>query len=215
MKNLFFVSVFLFFSGTYYKSHAQRAPRFIEDIEIHQARGPHRTAIVQPEPLPVVNGMVDKEITEMCNSLQFKYAQLTDREVEAIQNIRLYNFIEQWYNTRYRLGGNDEAGIDCSSFTARLIQQVYHHPLPRTAREQYAITTRIREQDIREGDLVFFKTGRGISHVGVYLDNGYFVHASTSNGVIISALSEAYYAKRFKGAGRIIFPAQSFQELCD
>jgi lipoprotein Spr len=80
---------------------------------------------------------------------------------------------------------------------------VYGTVLSRTARSQYQECDKIKKENLREGDLVFFKTHRGVSHVGVYLANGYFTHASTSNGVMISSLDEEYYSKRYIGGGRI------------
>jgi murein DD-endopeptidase / murein LD-carboxypeptidase len=76
--------------------------------------------------------------------------------------------------------------------------------LSRTARSQYEECDKIKKNDLREGDLVFFRTRRGVSHVGVYLGNGYFTHASTSNGVMISRLDEDYYRKKYIGGGRVI-----------
>jgi cell wall-associated NlpC family hydrolase len=76
--------------------------------------------------------------------------------------------------------------------------------ISRTCREQYADTRRIKKSQLQEGDLVFFKTrGKSISHVGIYLRNNKFIHASTSSGVMISDLNEDYFDARYAGAGRI------------
>ena len=80
---------------------------------------------------------------------------------------------------------------------------VFSLQLPRTAREQKAITTWIPMSDLREGDLVFFNTRGSVSHVGVYLHNNKFVHASTSGGVMISDLNETYWSRKLIGAGRL------------
>jgi len=139
---------------------------------------------------------------EKCTSLQFKFALLLDVEVETLAQSALYYFIEDWYGTRYRYGGTSRDGIDCSGFTSRLVKDVYGISLPRTAREQFRATTMIANSDMREGDLVFFNTRGGVSHVGIYVGNQYFVHSSTSSGVTISNLRDDYYSKRFLGAGR-------------
>ena len=134
---------------------------------------------------------------------QAKYALMLDVAIESIKNTSLYQFIENWYGTRYRYGGTTKKGIDCSAFTDKLISAVYSLVLPRTAREQYKFCEHISKDDLLEGDLVFFKMKRGVSHVGVYLANGHFVHSSRSKGVMISSLDNSYYAKRFVSGGRV------------
>jgi hypothetical protein len=141
---------------------------------------------------------------ENSNWLQFKYSIIMQVAVEELQNIRLLTFIDDWYSTRYRYGGSSKRGIDCSAFTAGLLSEVFNVSLPRTCREQYHATERIRRTELQEGDLVFFNIRKGISHVGVYLRNNKFVHASSSSGVMISDLHESYFGKRFAGAGRVI-----------
>lgn len=205
MKNLFFVSVaFCIFSGTSYKAGAQTKLRFIDNVEVMGEKMVSSYTIAAPEINTTAAPDVLNSGTEMCTSLQFKYAQLTEQEVENIRNKRLYTLIEDWYSTRYRMGGNSRKGIDCSSFAAMLVDAMHNVCLPRTAREQYAQTDRISEKELQEGDLVFFNTRGGVSHVGIYLANGYFVHASSSNGVIISSMTEPYYLNRYVGAGRIV-----------
>ncbi len=84
-----------------------------------------------------------------------------------------------------------------------MYQSVYGISLPRVSKEQHRVMQRISLTDLREGDLVFFNTrGRGVSHVGMFLGNNKFAHASTERGVVITDLYEPYYIKRFLGAGR-------------
>jgi lipoprotein Spr len=140
---------------------------------------------------------------EKISSWKAKYAMMLDVAVETIKNTALYQFIENWYGTRYRMGGTTKTGIDCSAFTDSLLSAVYALSLPRTAREQYKSCEHVGKNDLLEGDLVFFKIRRGVSHVGVYLANGRFVHSSVSQGVMISSLSDDYFSRRFIGAGRV------------
>lgn len=149
---------------------------------------------------PVVTSI--KLATEACRSIQFKYAQLMDMDIEAITNFTMFGFVEDWLKTRYRYGGTTKAGIDCSAFTGLLLATVRGIKVPRTARQQYAASEKISRDEMQEGDLVFFNTTGGVSHVGVYLANDYFVHASSSEGVTISNLNEAYFSRRFIGSGR-------------
>lgn len=140
---------------------------------------------------------------ENINLLNFKYAILLDVPVEALNNLPLVQYIEEWYHTPYRYGGASKDGVDCSAFTSGIITAVYSLAVPRTVREQYQATERIDKDDLTEGDLVFFNTTGSISHVGVYLFNNKFVHASTTNGVMISDLNDAYFSRKYAGAGRI------------
>jgi lipoprotein Spr len=120
-----------------------------------------------------------------------------------MNDAKLLEFMEDWYGTRYRLGGNDKSGIDCSAFVQSFFAAIYGLTISRTCREQYVETNRIKKSHLKEGDLVFFKTkGKSISHVGVYLRNNKFIHASTSSGVMISDLDEEYFQQRYAGAGR-------------
>jgi lipoprotein Spr len=138
---------------------------------------------------------------ENVSKVQIKYALLLDTEVEQIQNVNLYASIDEWLGTKYRLGGTNKSGIDCSALVQILYVTQYGINLPRTAREQYDATQHISRTNLKEGDLVFFNTQGGVSHVGVYLQNNKFVHASSS-GVTISDLFDEYWDRRFIGVGR-------------
>lgn len=139
---------------------------------------------------------------ENLSELQYKYAMMMDVDVESLKNVSLLGFIDEWFGTRYRLGGSTKKGIDCSALTSALLLAVYGFTMPRTAREQYAATEHIDRDELQEGDLVFFNTRGGVSHVGIYLDNDYFFQAST-HGVKISSLNSHYYSKRFICGGRV------------
>ncbi len=141
---------------------------------------------------------------ENANWLQIKYAIMMDVPVEQLTNLPLLQQIDHWWGTRYCLGGNDENCIDCSAFTQTILRNVYGVNVPRTANEQYDFSTHIKDEDLQEGDLVFFKSGRTISHVGLYIGNFKFVNASTSGGVTISDLNDDYWSKKYVGAGRVI-----------
>lgn len=144
-----------------------------------------------------------KSAIEKISGLQIKYAMMLNVDVESLKNLSLLGFIEDWFGTRYKYGGTSKKGIDCSALTGGLLMAVYGFALPRTAKQQYQFTERIKKEELKEGDLVFFNTTGGISHVGFYLENGYFVHASSSQGVTISSLEEPYFSKRYLGAGRL------------
>lgn len=139
---------------------------------------------------------------EQSRHSQFRYAILMNVEVEELSNEALYQYIDNWLGTPYRMGGNTRSGIDCSAFVQGLLVSVYGVSIPRVAREQKASCVPVNSDSLQEGDLVFFNTRGGVSHVGVYLHNGWFAHASTSGGVTVSHLEETYWQRRFLGAGR-------------
>lgn len=141
---------------------------------------------------------------ESASAVQLKYAVLMKTEVEALPSSSLLDAVDEWYGVRYRTGGNTKSGVDCSGFTCAVYMAMYGYALPRVSREQYRISRKLSIAELEEGDLVFFNTnGRGVSHVGVYLGNNKFIHASVSRGVMVNDLSEKYYAVRYYGAGRI------------
>lgn len=201
------------------KSSISASPKFINSIEITPNGKPADGDYYSNEdaseaqattPAQNENTLAEKKISvpgtaaiEKCSALQFKYAMLMDVEVESVRNFTLLNFIEDWWGTHYRYGGTDKKGIDCSSFSGKLEQEVFNSTLPRTAREQYQVCEKVEVEDLKEGDLVFFNTRGGVSHVGVYLGNNYFVHSSTNSGVTISSLTEDYYSRKFISGGRI------------
>jgi hypothetical protein len=143
------------------------------------------------------------QVIEHIPPVIFKYAVLMDVEVERINNRKLIEYINQWWGVPYRIGGAAMSGIDCSAFMQVLASEAYGLKLPRTSREQANHCMEISKSELREGDFVFFNSGRGISHVGLYLSNNKFVHASTSAGVVISDLNELYWNRRFTKAGRV------------
>lgn len=106
--------------------------------------------------------------------------------------------------TPYRYGGNDRGGIDCSGFTTQVYASAAGRALPRSTREQFRLGETIGRAELRFGDLVFFNTtGASPSHVGIYIEDDLFAHASVTYGVTISSLESTYYRERFVGARRI------------
>lgn len=126
---------------------------------------------------------------------------LTSKDIRKNQ---LYSFVNEWYGVPYKYGGCKKSGVDCSCFTNLLYEQVYHKNINGNAAEIYRNAEKISLDKAREGDLLFFKIGVSyVSHVGVLLRGKHFVHASTSKGVMVSRIDEAYYKKYFHSAGRI------------
>jgi lipoprotein Spr len=143
---------------------------------------------------------------EKASAIQLKYSVLLNTEVEQLEDTRLLEQVDEWYGTRYRMGGMSKSGIDCSAFVQAVYLSAFAVSVPRTAREQYRYARIISATELKEGDLVFFNTTGGVSHVGIYLRNNKFIHASSSKGVTVSDLFEPYYLRRYIGAGRIEKP---------
>jgi murein DD-endopeptidase / murein LD-carboxypeptidase len=108
--------------------------------------------------------------------------------------------------TPYRLGGSGRDGIDCSAYTAVVFRNALNIDLPRSTSDQYRIGTTVREHELQFGDLIFFNTtGTNPSHVGIYIGDGLFAHASVSYGVTISSLQSRYFQRRMTGIRRVIY----------
>lgn len=122
----------------------------------------------------------------------------------AFADSTLDEAIKPTIGSAYKGGGVNTNGFDCSGFTMYIFNKL-GIDLPHQSGSQFSMGTAVSRNDLREGDLVFFNTsGKGVSHVGIYVGNGKFAHASSSNGVIINALSESYYVNRYVGAKRVM-----------
>ncbi|MGY4384321.1 putative lipoprotein NlpC [Pedobacter sp. UYP24] len=123
----------------------------------------------------------------------------------AMANLKtknLYRFITDWAGVKYRLGGLDKSGIDCSGFALLLERDIYGVDLPRRSRDQAETIKEKSLGQLKEGDLIFFSFGgKEVDHVGVFLNNNYFVHASTTRGVVVDDLNLPVYQKAMVKAG--------------
>ena len=118
-------------------------------------------------------------------------------------NLELFDFYSEWEGVEYKLGGDSKNGIDCSGFIQKAFKEKFDLTMPRTTTLQSEVGKEIDKNELKSGDLVFFKTGE-INHVGVYLEDGLFIHASTKIGVTISELDNSYFSKSYWKAQRVI-----------
>ena len=131
----------------------------------------------------------------------------TSSERTTLSSLR-QNILDEasaWLGVKYRYRGTDKSGVDCSGFVLRVYESAGMR-IPRTTKEQFTIGEKISRASLLPGDLVFFQNtaGKGISHVGIYFGNEKFIHASTTRGVILSDLNEAYYLRHFAGARQVL-----------
>ena len=131
-------------------------------------------------------------------------SQIMGVALSATSNMKLFNFVYDWIGTPYRFAGSSKKGIDCSGFTKQLYSQVFNLDIKRNSRDIFSMVSPVRKDELKEGDLVFFKIhSRSISHIGIYLGNDRFAHAS-SKGVAVSSLDDAYYSRYFYKGGRVL-----------
>ncbi len=109
-----------------------------------------------------------------------------------------------WKGVKYKYGGYSKNGIDCSAFVQRTFKDKLNIKIPRTTALQSEFGEEVSIEDLKMGDLVFFKTGFKVRHVGIYLEGGKFLHASTKRGVTISRLDNPYYEKHFWKVIRVL-----------
>jgi hypothetical protein len=150
-------------------------------------------------PLTNENSIDKSKFVTNLNKLKNLNVALTPREKILFEVIK-------YLDTPYKYGGNSGNGIDCSAFTKQVFENSVSIELPRSAREQYSAGERIDKDELKFGDLVFFNTRRrnNPGHVGIYLGDNQFVHASRKLGVTVDSLDEKYYKARFTGARRFL-----------
>ncbi|MDQ7727131.1 NlpC/P60 family protein [Halomonas sp. SpR8] len=118
---------------------------------------------------------------------------------------------QRWAGTPYRIGGTTKRGIDCSALVRNVYRDTFNLELPRSTRGQVHEGRPIDRQELQAGDLVFFSPPGRYNHVGIYVGDGYFLHASTSRGVIISSLDNSYWRRHYWQARRALEPTHMAQ----
>lgn len=150
----------------------------------------------------VLNGCAVLEPLPRVSDQERERAASVDQQ--AIIDV-LYQQAQAWEGVPYRLGGLSRTGIDCSGFVYVTYLKQFRVKLPRSTFRQSKIGDPVFRNDLRAADLVFFRTGQGVRHVGIYIEDGRFVHASKSRGVMLSSLANDYWSKRYWKAIRIQF----------
>ena len=150
------------------------------------------------------NASDDKNSDDQESLAKDYLSQIMGVAMSATSNMKLFHFVYDWIGTPYRFGGSSRKGIDCSAFTKELYSDVFNMDIQRNSRDIFSMVSPVKRDELKEGDLVFFKIhSRRISHVGIYLGNNKFAHAS-SRGVAINSLDDAYYNRYFYRGGRML-----------
>lgn len=149
-----------------------------------------------------------------CRSSKHKNEVVVEETVVVKESKRLKGerkkIVEEtmtWIGTPYKYAGSDKKnGTDCSGMVVRVYEDVTGTKLPRNSKQQSEFCTKLKSEDVKPGDLVFFATGKSsttVSHVGIMIDNNRFVHSSTKKGVILSEMTTPYYQRTFIMFGRV------------
>lgn len=151
------------------------------------------------------NGDEPATVTASRDSLAYGYyAQTLGVHLAHTENQSLLQTITNWLGTPYSYGANSRRGTDCSGFVTQVFKKVYGITLKRSSRSMFSTVRRVARMDMKAGDLVFFRHGKGaIYHVGIYLKDGKFAHAACNGGVMVSSLHQPYYQHNFYAAGRV------------
>ncbi|HWP82276.1 MAG TPA: NlpC/P60 family protein [Bacteroidota bacterium] len=125
--------------------------------------------------------------------------------IKPLDQSKMMREISRYMGIPYEYGGDTPQGLDCSGYTMLVFKNSVGVQLPRTSADQSKIGKPVSFEDLKFGDLVFFNTtGESASHVGIYLGDDLFAHASVTLGVTISSLQSSYFKKRYEGARRVI-----------
>lgn len=145
-----------------------------------------------------------KTLTAAVTSLALLFTMGAGSAAAAAEATPLTSIVDSVYGTPYKFGGTSTSGFDCSGFT-RYVFSKMGIKLARISAAQYKQGTPVSKSKLQAGDLVFFNTsGKGVSHVGVYVGDGEFAHASSSKGIRVDKLSNSYYQNRYVGAKRVL-----------
>ena len=128
------------------------------------------------------------------------YSKKTNDKITKSQVLKHY---AQWEGVKYKFGGTGKTGIDCSAFTQKIYKN-FDFQLPRTTKEQIKLGKDVRKHELEFGDLVFFKTSNASRHVGIYIGDHNFIHASSTFGVTTSSLHNTFWSKKYEKSKRII-----------
>ncbi len=218
---LLFFPIFLLVSTS---GHAQIITTKKEALKkgVYEKPVEKKTTVVADKPVSAPVAVTDKTkatATKSTKAVKNKKAVIVEQEdpeliasaapTESYISLQLINNAMNFLGVRYRGGGTTTAGMDCSGMVTAVFN-LFDIKLPRSSHDMALIGEKVDTNDIKKGDLIFFRTNgrRVINHVGVVVekigDEIKFIHSSTSKGVVVSSTSEPYYKRTFAQVNRII-----------
>ena len=150
------------------------------------------------------DSLVITKINELHEKNQRLLISGTSSEIRTVklQNALLKSF-ENWKGTRYAFGGDSSRGIDCSALTRRVYREVFSFELPRVTKDQIKVGRHVSRNNLKPGDILYFRPDGKYNHTAVYLGNSLFINASSSKGVILSSMEHSYWSKYFVHGVRV------------
>jgi cell wall-associated NlpC family hydrolase len=148
---------------------------------------------------------VDPQVKESIVAGKRDFRREKNPAIKPLDQSKMMREISRHMGVPYVYGGDSPQGLDCSGYTMLVFKNSMGMQLPRTSEDQLKIGTPVSLEGLKFGDLVFFNTtGESASHVGIYLGDDLFAHASVTLGVTISSLQSSYFKKRYEAARRVI-----------
>ncbi len=192
-SSIFILGLGLLFAGCTTTTKQISSKNVIQDNAIKHSIKKNDNIVYEPIITPEeYKKMIEEQTTQV------------DTSTAVDMNQALMDFYKEWKNVRYKFGGNSKKGIDCSAFTQRIYKEKFDMKIPRSTRTQVKVGKEIKKSELELGDLVFFKTGVQDRHVGVYMGNGDFMHASIK-GVKFTKLDKPFYKRKYWTSRRIIY----------
>jgi lipoprotein Spr len=202
------MSIALFFSACITKNQIDKPKKeivisydeylkLLEDQNVVSKKSISKTGKELKVRKPIVTPQEYKEIITQDDSNDF--LPTTKKEITQA----LMDFYDEWKDVKYKFGGTSKKGIDCSAFTQRVFKEKFDMDIPRSTLTQVEIGTPVKKSELKLGDLIFFKTGKVDRHVGIYMGNGKFMHASIK-GIKFTRLDKPFYTKTYWTSRRVI-----------
>ena len=150
-------------------------------------------------------GAPEPKVTKAVKAIDVTSVKKDQKNSSKWTKVSLSKHFKKWDKVKYRFGGLSKKGVDCSGFVYLAFLKQFDIQLPRNTALQVKLGKSISKKELKTGDLVFFRTGRNRRHVGIYLNDNKFIHASSSKGVTTSSLKNKYWSQKYWTSKRLNF----------